>query len=123
MKLDSHVGGVNNAYNKVVKKSEDQLKEKQHIQSVFVKQSNQDKLDYRVQLNAIVDSIRFLLCWGLAFRGHDESQGSSDKEISLSFYNFWEITMNLSMKCCKKLQKITSYPLGYSKRHCECNCT
>ena len=62
MKLDSHVGGVNNAYNKVVKKSEDQLKEKQHIQSVFVKQSNKDKHDYRVQLNAIVDCIRFLLC-------------------------------------------------------------
>ena len=55
------------------------MKEKQHIQSVLVKQSNQDKLEYRVQLNAIVNCIRFLLCWRLAFRGHDESQGSSDK--------------------------------------------
>ena len=55
------------------------MKEKQHIQSVLVKQSNQDKIEYRVQLNAIVDCIRFLLCRGLAFCGHDESQGSSDK--------------------------------------------
>ena len=53
--------------------------EKQYIQSVLVKQSNKDKQNCRVQLNAIVDCIRFLLCRGLAFRGHDESQGSSDK--------------------------------------------
>ena len=45
----------------------------------MVKQLNQDKIECRVQLNAIVDCIRFLLCWGLAFRGHDESQNSSDK--------------------------------------------
>ena len=36
-KLDSHVGGVNSAHNQAVKKSEDLLKEKQHIQSVLVK--------------------------------------------------------------------------------------
>ena len=55
------------------------MKEKQHIQSVLVKQSNQDKIEYRVQLNTIVDCIRFLLCRGLAICGYDESQGSSDK--------------------------------------------
>ena len=43
------------------------MKKKQHIQSVLVKQSNQDKIEYWVQLNAIVDCIRFLLCRGLAF--------------------------------------------------------
>ena len=61
------------------------MKEKQHIQSILIKQSNQDKIEYRVQLNAIIDCIRFLLCQGLAFRGHDESQGSSDKG------NFFEL--------------------------------
>ena len=79
MKLDSHIGRVNSAHNQAVKKSEDLIKEKQHIQSVLIKQSNQDKIEYWVQVNAIVNCIRFLLCWGLAFRGHDESQGSSDK--------------------------------------------
>ena len=64
------------------------MKEKQHIQSVLIKQSNQDKIEYRVQLNAIVDCIRFLLCQGLAFRGHDESQGSSDKENFLELLQF-----------------------------------
>ena len=54
----------------------------------MVKQSNQDKIEYRVQLNAIADCIRFLLCWGLAFRDHDESQGSSDKWNFLGLLQF-----------------------------------
>lgn len=87
-KLHSHVGGVNSAHNQAVQKSVDLLKEKQHIQSVFVKQSSQDKIEYRVQLNAIVYCIRFLLCRGLAFRGHNESQGSSDKGNFLEFVQF-----------------------------------
>ena len=61
-KLNSHVGGVNSAHNQAVKKSKDLMKENQHIQSVLVKQSNKDKQDYWVQLNAIVDCIRFFLC-------------------------------------------------------------
>ena len=36
-KLNSHVGGVNSTHNQDVKKSEDLIKEKQHIQSVLVK--------------------------------------------------------------------------------------
>ena len=57
---------------------------------MLVKQSNQDKIKYRVQLNAIVDCIRFLLCWGLAFCGHDGSQDSSDK------WNFLELLQFLT---------------------------
>ena len=87
-KLSPYAGGVNSAHNQAVKKSEYLMKEKQHIQSVLVKQSNQDKIKYRVQLNAIVDCIRFLLCRGLAFCGHDESQGSSDKGNFLKLLQF-----------------------------------
>ena len=87
-KLDSHVGGVNSAHSQAIKNGEDLLKEKQHIQSVLVKQSNKYKHDYRVQLNAIVDCIRFLLCRGLAFCGHNESQGSSDKGNFLELVQF-----------------------------------
>ena len=54
----------------------------------MVKQSNKDKLEYQVQLNAIVDCIRFLLCQELAFRGHNESQGLSDKENFLELVQF-----------------------------------
>ena len=87
-KLDSHVGGVNSAHNQAIKKGEDLLKEKQHIQSVFVKQAKQDKIEYRIQLNAIVDCVKFLLCKGLAFCGHDESQGSSDRGNFLELLQF-----------------------------------
>ena len=87
-KLLSHGGGVNGTHNQAIKKSEDLMNEKQHIQSVLVKQSNQDKIEYQVQLNGIVDCIRFLLCWGLAFRGHNESQDSSDKGNFLELLQF-----------------------------------
>ena len=36
-KLNYHVGGVNSAHNQAVKKSEDLMKEKQYIQSIWVK--------------------------------------------------------------------------------------
>ena len=64
------------------------MKKKQHIQSILVKQSNQNKIEYKIQLNAIVDCIRFPLCWGIAFRGYDESQGSSDKANFLKLLQF-----------------------------------
>ena len=54
----------------------------------MVKQSNQDKIEYQVQLNTIVDCIRFILCRGLALRGHNESQGSSDKGNFLELLQF-----------------------------------
>ncbi|GMP95388.1 hypothetical protein CsSME_00044462 [Camellia sinensis var. sinensis] len=87
-KLQIHVGGVNSAHNQAVKKCEDLMKKKQHIQSVFLKQTNQEKIEYRTRLNATVDYIRFLLRRGLAFRGHDESDDSSDKGNFLELLQF-----------------------------------
>ena len=121
-KLDSHVEGVNSAHNQAVKKSEDLLKEKQHIQSVFVKQSKQDKNEYQIQLNAIVDCIKFLLCRRLAFRGHDESQGSSDKGNFLELLQFLgdhnesinEVLQKAPKNC--KLRKIASLPTMIFKK-------
>ena len=60
-KLQIHVGGVNSAHNQAAKKCEDLMKPEQHIQNVFVKQSNQDKIEHRTHLNATVDVTRFLL--------------------------------------------------------------
>ena len=61
------------------------MKQKQHIQSIFCKQSEQAKIEYRTRLNASIDCIRFLLRQGIAFRGHDESEDSSSKG------NFFEL--------------------------------
>ncbi|GMP45667.1 hypothetical protein CsSME_00014115 [Camellia sinensis var. sinensis] len=87
-KLQIHVGGVNSAHNQAVKKCEDLMKQKQHIQSVFLKQSNQETIEYWTRLNATVDCIRFLLRRGLAFHGHDESDDSSDKGNFLELLQF-----------------------------------
>ena len=87
-KLDLHVGGVNSAHNQALKNGENLMKQNQYIQSVFVKQLNQDKIEYQTQLNATVDFIRFLLHRGLAFRGHDESDDLSDKGNFLELVQF-----------------------------------
>ena len=84
------------------------MKQNQHIQSIFVKQSNQDKIEYHTQLNAIVDCIRFLLHRGLAFRGHDESNDSSDKRNFLELLQFLADHNDVINEVCKKLQKTTS---------------
>ena len=73
----------------------------------MVEQSNKDKFEYQVQLNAIVNCIRFLLCRRLAFRDHDESQGSSDKRNFLELLQLLgdhnesinEVLQNTSKNC------------------------
>ena len=84
------------------------MKQNQHIQSIFVKQSNQDKIEYHTQLNAIVDCIRFLLHRGLAFRGHDESHDSSDKRNFHELLQFLADHNDVINGVCKKLQKTAS---------------
>jgi hypothetical protein len=87
-KLRTHVEGVNSAHNQAVKKCKDLMKPNQHINNVFVKQTKEEKIKYRIQLNATVDCIRFLLRQGLSFRGHDESLDSSAKGNFLELLQF-----------------------------------
>jgi hypothetical protein len=87
-KLRTHVGGVNSAHNQAVKNCDDLMKPNQHINNVFVKQTKEEKIKYRIQLNATVDCIKFLLRQGLAFRGHDESLDSSAKGNFLELLQF-----------------------------------
>uniref|UniRef100_A0A2N9I441 DUF4371 domain-containing protein n=1 Tax=Fagus sylvatica TaxID=28930 RepID=A0A2N9I441_FAGSY len=51
-------------------------------------ETKEEKIKYRIQLNATVDCIRFLLRQGLAFRGHDESLDSSAKGNFLELLQF-----------------------------------
>ncbi|XP_058217411.1 uncharacterized protein LOC131328486 [Rhododendron vialii] len=67
-KLREHVGGINSTHNRAVKGCEDLMKQPQHIQSVFEKHSTQEK----------------------PFRGHDESEDSSDRG------NFLELLQSLA---------------------------
>jgi hypothetical protein len=78
-KLQSHVRAHNSAHNQARRRCEALLNQKQSIITFFDKQSDQQKRDYRIRLNTLVDCIRFLQQQGLAFRGHDESESSSNQ--------------------------------------------
>ncbi|ESR36896.1 TTF-type domain-containing protein [Citrus sinensis] len=73
-KLKIHEGGVNSAHNRARQKCE--------------RQSKKTQSEYETRLNAVVDCIRFLLNQGLAFRGHDESDGSSNRGNFLELLHF-----------------------------------
>ena len=77
-RFQNHIGAPNSAHNIALKKCQDLMNQKQHIQVAYARQSNEARRDYRIQLSATVDCIRFLLRQGLAFRGHDESEDSSN---------------------------------------------
>ncbi|XP_050156296.1 uncharacterized protein LOC126630229 [Malus sylvestris] len=84
-KLEIHVGRPNSSHNSAWRNCEALLNQKQHIETVISKQTDQDRIDYRTRLGASVGVSRILLQQGLPFRGHDES------ENSLNQGNFLEI--------------------------------
>ncbi|XP_050139329.1 uncharacterized protein LOC126615543 [Malus sylvestris] len=75
-KLEIHVGGPHSSHNNAWRNCEALLNQKQHIETVISKQTDQDRIDYRTRLGASVGVSRILLQQGLPFRGHDESENS-----------------------------------------------
>ncbi|XP_009624742.2 uncharacterized protein [Nicotiana tomentosiformis] len=57
----------------------------QSIQVVFDKHSEKLKNEYRMRLEASIDVARLLLLYGLPFRGHDESESSTNQGLFLGF--------------------------------------
>lgn len=64
------------------------LNEKQHIEPVLLEITDEEKLSYRVRLNASIDCVRCLLKQGLAFLGHDESAKSNNQGNFLELLKF-----------------------------------
>ena len=87
-RLQVHVGGPNSSHNEARRRSEALMNEKQHIEAIISKKTTQARNDYRTRLNAFVDCVRFLLRQGLAFRGHDESEDSSNQGNFLELLRF-----------------------------------
>lgn len=83
-----HLGDVNSAHNQAWRNCQALMKQKQHIEGVSCKQSNQVKEDCRIHLTDIIDCIRYLLAQGLAFRGNDESISSRNKGNFLELISF-----------------------------------
>ncbi|XP_028088612.1 uncharacterized protein LOC114289148 [Camellia sinensis] len=87
-KIQAHVGGLNSAHNQASSKCQDLLNQNQHIQTIFFKQSDQARIEYRTRLNASVNCVKFLLRQGLTFRGYDEFENSSNQGNFLELINF-----------------------------------
>ncbi|XP_060202957.1 uncharacterized protein LOC132631399 [Lycium barbarum] len=80
-----HVGEVNSVHDKCFKKMLDLSNHHQSIQVVLEKHSEKEKSDYRMRLEASIDVARLLLHHGLPFRGHDESESSTNQGFFLGF--------------------------------------
>ncbi|KAL5562178.1 hypothetical protein UlMin_031925 [Ulmus minor] len=87
-RLVEHVGNHNSYHYQCYKKCEALMTEKQQIQNIVLKKNIGDRIRYRTRLTASVDCIRFLIRQGLAFRGHDESEDSTNQGNFLELLNF-----------------------------------
>ena len=87
-RLQKHVGGPNSAHNQAWRMCEALMNQNQHLETFFSRQSDQARSEYRSRLNASIDCVRFLLRQGLAFRGDDESENSSNQGNFLALLHF-----------------------------------
>ncbi|KAI3692292.1 hypothetical protein L6452_32106 [Arctium lappa] len=98
-RLSLHVGDVNSFHNRALKKSEDLMRQNRSIAVAFQKQSEIEKNEHRIRLNASIKAIRFLLKNALPFRGHDESEMSISKGMFLE-------TLSLIGDCNEDVGKV-----------------
>lgn len=75
----THVGHRNSFHNRALKDCEDLLKQDQSIPAALHRQSQIEKNEHLIRLNAAIDVCRYLLHQGQPFRGHDESKDSENK--------------------------------------------
>ncbi|XP_070660515.1 uncharacterized protein [Malus domestica] len=111
-RLLTHIGGVNSAHNQAWSNFEALRSQKQHIQSFFSKTHDEARIQYRARLNASIDCCRFLLRQGLAFRGNDESEHSSNHGNFLELLQFLadhnEDVKAVTLKNAPENHKLTS---------------
>ncbi|CAL2255229.1 unnamed protein product [Prunus armeniaca] len=74
-----HVGQVGSLHNKATQHCTDLMNQKQHVETIVIKQTDQARVNYRILLIAALDCTRYLLRQGFPFRGHDESETSTNR--------------------------------------------
>ncbi|XP_029148846.1 uncharacterized protein [Arachis hypogaea] len=78
--LLNHIGkDPNSFHHKALKSCDDLMKQSQHIDRLLHKQTSEEIEKNRIRLGASIDCIRWLTFQGCAYRGHDESQSSSNR--------------------------------------------
>jgi hypothetical protein len=88
-RLDVHIGEPSSSHNQNVKRCADLMNQKQSIAAAIRKQTKKSMRDYKARLIVSIDIARLLLCLGLPFRGHDESESSIRKGNFLTFYEWY----------------------------------
>ncbi|KAM3299486.1 hypothetical protein ACQJBY_040799 [Aegilops geniculata] len=84
----THVGDRNSFHNRALKDCEDLLKQDQSIPAAWNRQSQTEKNEHLIRLNAAIDVCRYLLHQGQPFRGHDESKDSENKGNYLELMDY-----------------------------------
>ena len=108
-RLDEHVGKSPNSFHKcAVKRCDNLLKHNQSVVVALDKQSKVTQEEYLIRLNNSILAVRYLLHQGLAFRGHDESEESTNKG------NFKELSILLAEQN-EKVKKVVLNAPGNNK--------
>ena len=77
--LLKHVGCVSSVHNAAQERSNLFVNPRAAIDDLFVKVNSEDLRLYKMRLKYSLRCLQFLLHQGLAFRGHDESEQSSNR--------------------------------------------
>ena len=77
--MDKHVGGIGSIHNQAQEKYNSFVTPQMAIDNIIVRVSKEDMRLYKARLTYSLRCLRFLLNQGLAFRGHDESEESSNR--------------------------------------------
>ncbi|XP_044365275.1 zinc finger MYM-type protein 1 isoform X2 [Triticum aestivum] len=106
--LDKHVGGINSIHNKAQEKYNLFVAPQPSIDNIMVRVCKEDLRMYKARLTYSLRCLRFLLNQGLAFRGHDESEESSNRG------NFLELLKWLS----KNDEEVNKHVLNNAPGNC-----
>ncbi|XP_009622938.3 uncharacterized protein [Nicotiana tomentosiformis] len=87
-RFKAHVGEVNSIH-KYFNRMLDLMNQSQSIRTSFDKQSEKEKSESRRRLSSSIDVTRFILRLSLPFRGHDESQYSTNRGVFLELLQWY----------------------------------
>ncbi|XBH89628.1 hypothetical protein VPH35_081487 [Triticum aestivum] len=107
--LDKHVGGVTSVHNAAQEKYDLFVNPHATINDPLVKVDSEDLRLYRMRLKYSLRCLQFLLHQGLAFRGHDESEQSSNRG------NFIELLKWLAINS----EEVNKYVLKNAPGNCK----
>jgi hypothetical protein len=94
--LDLHMGGVTSAHSAAQERYNLFVNPQKAIDEQIVKVDNEDRRLYKIRLTYSIRCLKFLLQQGLSFRGHNESEESSNRGNFIELLK-WLATNNVEV--------------------------